>query len=118
MKYNEGLAWKMRKGENGLPRPFRDPLQMIRHDRGVSTNYIDTIYFIENSLSNGPGRKETTKRNEHAGIQKGANFTIASTTNLIGLDSKFYETFAKQHLFLSFFFSKQLPYIKILTEFK
>ena len=51
---------------------------MMRDDRGVSTNYIDTIYFIDNSLSNGPGRKEGTKRNEHAGKQKGANFTIAS----------------------------------------
>lgn len=51
---------------------------MIRDDRGVSTNYIDTIYFIENYLSNGPGRKERTKRNEHGGKQKGANFTIAS----------------------------------------
>lgn len=51
---------------------------MIRDDKGVSTNYIDTNYFIENYLSNGPGRKERTKRNEHAGKQKGANFTIAS----------------------------------------
>ena len=60
----------MREGENGLLRPFRDRLQMIRDYMGVSTNYIDTIYFIENSLSNGPGRKERTKRNEHPGIQK------------------------------------------------
>lgn len=66
------------RGGNGLPWPFRDRLQMIRDDKGVSTNYIDTNYFIENYLSNGPGRKERTKRNEHAGKQKGANFTIAS----------------------------------------
>ena len=94
----------MREGVNGLPRPFRDRLQMIRHDWGVSINYVDTIYFIENSISNGPGRKETTKRNEHTGIQKGANFTIVSTINLIGLDSKFYKTFAKQQLYLAFVF--------------
>ena len=66
------------RGGNGLPRPFRDRLQVIRDDRGVSTNYIDTIYFIENYLSNCPGRKERTKRNEHGGKQKDANFTIAS----------------------------------------
>ena len=35
-------------------------LQMIRDDRGVSTSYIDTIYFIENYLSNGPGKKVLT----------------------------------------------------------
>ena len=38
----------------------RDCLQMIRDDRGVSTSYIDTIYFIENYLSNGPGKKVLT----------------------------------------------------------
>ena len=68
----------MCEGGNGLPRPFRDRLQMIRHDRGVSTNYVDTIFYIENSLSNDPGRQKKTKRKEHAGKQKGANFTIAS----------------------------------------
>ena len=43
------------------------------------------------SLSNGQDKKERTKRNEHIGMQKCANFTIFSTTLLIGLNNKFYE---------------------------
>ena len=54
----------MRAGWNGLLRPFRDArdhLQMIRGDRGrVGTSYVDTIYFTEDSLSNGPGKKVLT----------------------------------------------------------
>ena len=40
-------------------------------------------------LSNGPDKKERTICNEHAKMQKGANFTIISTTLLIGLNIKF-----------------------------
>ena len=50
-------------------------------------------------LSNGPGKKERTKRNEHIGMQRGANFTIVSTTLLISLNIKFYEIFAKQRVY-------------------
>ena len=49
-------------------------------------------------LSNGPDKKERTKRNEHFRMQKGAIFTIVSTTFLIGLNIKFYKIFAKQHV--------------------
>ena len=52
----------------------------------------------EKLLSNGPDKKERTKRSEHVGMQKGANFTIVSTIVLIGLNTKFYEIFAKQHV--------------------
>ena len=31
-------------------------------------------------LSNGPDKKERTKRNEHVGMQNGANFTIVSSS--------------------------------------
>ena len=44
-----------------------------------------------NSLSNGQDKKERTKRNEHIGMQKCANFTIFFTTFLIGLKIKFYK---------------------------
>jgi len=50
-------------------------------------------------LSNGPDKKERTKRNEHVQMQKGAIFTVVSTTFLIGLNIKFYEIFAKQHVY-------------------
>ena len=49
--------------------------------------------FLE--LSNGPDNKERTKSNEHVGMQKGAIFTIVSTTLLIGLNIKFCEIVAK-----------------------
>ena len=44
-------------------------------------------------------RRKGQKRSEHVGMQKGANFTIVSTTVLIGLNIKFYEIFAKQHVY-------------------
>ena len=44
-------------------------------------------------------KKKRTKRNEHGGMQKGANFTFVSTMVLIGLNIKFYEIFAKQHVY-------------------
>ena len=40
-------------------------------------------------LSNGPDKMERTKNNERAKMQKGANFTILSTTLLIGLNINF-----------------------------
>ena len=47
-------------------------------------------------LSNGA---DSPKCSEHIGMQKGANFTIVSTMVLIGLNIKFYEIFAKQHVY-------------------
>ena len=47
-------------------------------------------------------RRKAPKRSEHSGMQKGAtcNFTIVSTMVLIiGLNIKFYEIFAKQHVY-------------------
>ena len=62
-------------------------------------------------------RRKGPKRSEHIGMQKGANFSIVSTKVLIGLNIKFYEIFAKQHVHQSFF-SIQLPYNKISSESK
>ena len=61
-------------------------------------------------------KKKRTKRNEHVGMQKGANFTIFSTTLLIGLNIKFYEVFSC--IYINPFFSIQLPYCKISSESK
>ena len=44
--------------------------------RGQSYREITKIRVL---LSNGPGKKERTKRNERIGMQRGANFTIVST---------------------------------------
>ena len=44
-------------------------------------------------------RKAGPKRSEHVGMQKVANFTIVSTMVLIGLNIKFYEILAKQHVY-------------------
>ena len=49
-------------------------------------------------------RGKGPKRSEHVGMQKGVNFTIVSTKVLIGLNIKFDEIFAKQHVHQSFFF--------------
>ena len=54
--------------------------------------------------SNGPDKKERTKRNENVGMQKSANFTIVSTTLMIGLN------------IYNPLFSDQLPYNKISSE--
>ena len=43
-------------------------------------------------------RRKGPKRSQH-GMQKGANFTIVSTKVLIGLNIKFYEIFATQHVY-------------------
>ena len=48
-------------------------------------------------------RRKGPKRSEHVGIQKVANFTIVSTMVLIGLNIKFYEILAKQHVYNPFF---------------
>ena len=44
-------------------------------------------------------RRKGPKRSENVGMQKGANFTMVSTMGLIGLNIKFYEFFAKQHVY-------------------
>ena len=44
-------------------------------------------------------RRKGPKRSERVGIRKGANFTIVSTMALIGLNIKFHEIFAKQHVY-------------------
>ena len=44
-------------------------------------------------------RRKGPKRSEHVGMQKVANFTIASTMVLIGLNIKFYKILAKQHVY-------------------
>ena len=44
-------------------------------------------------------RRKGPKRSEHVEMQKGANFTIVSTEVLIGLNIKFCEIFAKQHVY-------------------
>ena len=53
--------------------------------------------------SNGPDKKERTKRNENVGMQKSANFTIVSTTLIIGLNIYkslvFWPTSLQQNLF-------------------
>ena len=61
-------------------------------------------------------KKKRTKRNEHVGKQKGADFTIVSTTLLIGLNIKFYEIVACTILIPCF--SSQLPCCKISSESK
>ena len=52
---------------------------------------------IVRALSNGPDKKERTKRNEHVRMQRGGNFTIVPMALLIGFKIKVYEIFAKQH---------------------
>ena len=44
-------------------------------------------------------RRKGPKCSEHVGMQKVANFTIVSTMVLIGLNIKFYEILAKQHVY-------------------
>jgi len=44
-------------------------------------------------------RRKGPKHSEHAGMQKGAKFTIVSTMVLIDLNIKFYEIFAKQNVY-------------------
>ena len=51
------------------------------------------------SFSNDSDKRERTKRIEHVGKRKDANFTIVFTTLLIGLNIKFYEIFAKHRVY-------------------
>ena len=60
---------------------------------------ITLDHASSDQLSNGPDNKERTKPNEQVRIQKGANFTVVSTTLLIGFNIKFYEIFSKQHVY-------------------
>ena len=63
-------------------------------------------------LSDGSDKKETTKRNEHVGMQKGAYFCSLPTTLLNGFNMKFL-----RNLRIAFIiFSDHLPYNKISSE--
>ena len=65
-------------------------------------------------LSDGSDKKETTKRNEHVGMQKGAYFCSLPTTLLNGVNMKFL-----RNLRIAFIiFSDHLPYNKISSESK
>ena len=65
-------------------------------------------------LSDGLDKKETTKRNEHVGMQKGAYFCSLPTTLLNGFNMKFL-----RNLRIAFIiFSDHLPYNKISSESK
>ena len=65
-------------------------------------------------LSDGSDKKETTKRNEHVGMQKGAYFCSLPTTLLNGFNMKFL-----RNLRIAFIiFSDHLPYNKISSESK
>ena len=44
-------------------------------------------------------RRKGPKRSDTFGMQKVANLTIVSTMVLIGLNIKFYEILAKQHVY-------------------
>ena len=57
-------------------------------------------------------RRIGPKRSEHVCMQKGPNFTIVCTMVLIGLNIKFYEIFAKQHVYHSLFFLSNFPVTK------
>ena len=65
-------------------------------------------------LSDGSDKKETTKRNEHVGMQKGAYFCSLPTTLLNGFNMK-----VLRNLRIAFIiFSDHLPYNKISSESK
>ena len=68
-------------------------------------------------LSNGADKKERTKRNEHIGMQRGVNFTIVSTTLLIGLNTNLTKS-SQSSMYINPLFSNQLPYNKISSESK
>ena len=65
-------------------------------------------------LSDGSDKKETTKRNEHVGMQKGAYFCSLPTTLLNGFNMK-----CLRNLRIAFIiFSDHLPCNKISSESK
>ena len=51
---------------------------------GMDIFWNNTLTFLRNSQD----KKERTKRNKHVRMQKGATFTIVSTSLLIGLNFK------------------------------
>ena len=59
--------------------------------------------------------KERTKHNEHVGMQKGANFTTASTTFLKTAN---FTKSSQSSMFVNPLFSKQLPHNKLSFEYR
>ena len=73
-----GADFGKSRGEGGhTANPFRGG--------GMDIFWNDTLTFLRNSQD----KKERTKRNKHVRMQKGATFTIVSTSLLIGLNNKF-----------------------------
>ena len=66
-------------------------------------------------LSDGSDKKETTKRNEHVGMQKATYFCSLPTTLLKGFNMKFLRNLRKAAFII---FSNHLPYNKISSESK
>ena len=86
--------WKFQRGGGGkfwgliLENPEgRGVIQQIPSvgGGGMDIFWNDTLTFLRNSQD----KKERTKRNKHVRMQKGATFTIVSTSLLIGLNNKF-----------------------------
>ena len=74
-----GADFGKSRGEGGhTANPFRG-------GGGMDIFWNDTLTFLRNSQD----KKERTKRNKHVRMQKGATFTIVSTSLLIGLNNKF-----------------------------
>ena len=87
--------WKFRRGGGGkfwgliLENPEgRGVIQQIPSvgggGWGMDIFWNNTLTFLRNSQD----KKERTKRNKHVRMQKGATFTIVSTSLLIGLNFK------------------------------
>ena len=62
------------------------------------------IETANQALSYGNEKKESNDGFEHAGMQKDATFTIVCTLLLIRFNSKSYEKFIKQYIYLSLLF--------------
>jgi len=58
-------------------------------------------------LSNGPDKKERTKRNEHVGMQNGANFTIVSSSLWLVSTSNFTKS-SQSSMYINNFFLTSL----------
>ena len=69
-------------------------------------------------LSNGPDKKERTKPKEQVRMQKGANFTVVSTTLLIGFLTSNFTKSSQSSMYINPLFSNQLPHNKISSESK
>ena len=75
-----GADFGKSRGEGGhTANPFRGG------GGGMDIFWNDTLTFLRNSQD----KKERTKCNKHVRMQKGATFTIVSTSLLIGLNIKF-----------------------------